>query len=402
MKNVKAITLEAGEILYHQGDSTRCAYIVASGKMVLFHTEDGVREDCEYRGRGAVLGGLSVLTQKPRYASAQALQKTEVLRISADYILADFDRASPLLRACFETSILFSARVKDRADRPIGQIPTTQTAVRGADAIIERYRLEIDILSGIENGEFSMVYQPIVTMDTGTIVGFEALMRWLHPERGQVPPDQFIPVAEDIGVIGKLTGVALTHSCQTLATLQDALLIDYPLFASVNISGHDIARPGFAETMAIILDTNDITPEQIKLEVTETAVIPNNSAVIDNLNAIKLLGCGLSIDDFGTGYSNLAHLKSLPLSTLKIDRCFAGDAYCNTVSGSIVSMLVGLGAALDVDIIAEGVETADDVKALSDLGCHLAQGYYYHRPAPKAELISILASQSDVTLTMRR
>ena len=401
MQPVKEINLKTGDVLYEQGDSNDCAFVVASGEVIMYFTEDGTRHDCERRGPGSVLGSLSVLTKQPRYVSAQAVEDTIVFRISAEHILNDFDRVGPLLRTCVETSISFNARLKTAKTRaqvpaeliPSKVVPKTSAAVDHADAIIERYRFEIDILKGIEAGQFFMVYQPIVTMDTGATIGFEALMRWQHPERGFVPPDHFIPVAEDLGVIGALTDIALEQTCDTLHQLQQAIATDAPLFASINVSGHDIARVGFPEVLAHTLDRHHLWPHQVKLEVTETAILPNNPTVIENLAALQSLGCGISIDDFGTGYSNLSHLKTLPLSALKIDRAFAGDAHCNEVSGSIVAMLVGLGDSLGVDIVAEGVETAEDVKVLSGLGCTYAQGYYYHRPAPKEELMTLLSTQ---------
>ncbi|WP_296417347.1 EAL domain-containing protein [Pseudooctadecabacter sp.] len=392
MQPVGLVALRAGDVLYEQGDHNTDAFVVASGEVVMFRTEQGKRYDCETRGRGAVLGGLSVLTNHPRYVGAQAVTDTIVFRVAASHILNDFDAISPLLRACVETSIAFNARLSSVSSDTAAAPPAATPKVKNADDLIERYKFEIDLLRSIAKSEFSMVYQPIVTLQTGDIVGFEALMRWCHPERGFVPPDQFITVAEDLGVIGSLTEFALVETCKTLNKIKGTRQSDRDFFASINISGHDVARPGFAAQLTDILSRHDIAPNLIKLEVTETAFVPDNEDVLDNLHGIQGLGCGLSIDDFGTGYSNLAHLKTMPLSALKIDRAFAGDAHCNRVSGSIVSMLVGLGTALNVDIVAEGVETEVDVKALSDLGCSLAQGFYFHRPANGQDLLGLLGA----------
>lgn len=390
MQPVGLVALRAGDVLYEQGDSNADAYVIASGEVVMYRTEDGQRFNCETRGRGAVLGGLSVLTNCPRYVGAQALTDIVVFRVSSDHILTDFDNVSPLLRACVETSIAFNARLASVTNDNTPSLPVAKAKVQNADDLIERYKFEIDLLRSIAKSELTMVYQPIVTLQTGDIVGFEALMRWTHPDRGFVSPDRFITVAEDLGVIGSLTEFALNETCKTLNKIDTAQQRRVPCFASINISGHDVARPGFAAQLADILSRHNIPPELIKLEVTETAFVPDNEDVLDNLHGIQSLGCGLSIDDFGTGYSNLAHLKTMPLSALKIDRAFAGDAHCNRVSGSIVSMLVGLGSALNVDIVAEGVETDVDVQTLSDLGCSLAQGYYFHRPTERKDLLSLL------------
>ncbi len=388
--SIQTIHLSAGEILYSKGDIAKDVYVIAQGQMAMFHSNDEIQHTYEIREQGGVLGALSILTGFPRHVGTRAITDVTLFKIHPDQILRDFDRIDPLLRECIETAITFNHRLLEGAPPNHDGRNTPKERRDAAKLVLEKYSFEVDLLNSIASNDFSMVYQPIVTLQTADVVGFEALMRWTHPTRGFVPPDIFIAVAEQMGVIGSLTELAMTQSCLTLQELQKRSGGKRRYFASVNISGHDVARKGFADQLAYILDDHDIAPEQIKLEVTETAIIPNTQTVADNLAAFQSLGCGLSIDDFGTGYSNLAHLKSLPLSALKIDRAFAGDAHKNHVSCSIVSMLVSLGHALNVDIVAEGVETDDDVKALSDLGCNFAQGYFFHRPASKDDLIHLL------------
>lgn len=391
MRPITTLHLKAGDILYSQGDRATDVYIIASGKMEVYHDEQSDDFETDIRQTGDILGELAILTGLPRQVNARALNDTTLFKITSSQIQHEFTLVDPLLRACVETSITFNQRLLEAQNFTSESRPQQLEAAE----VLEKVKFEVDLINSIEACEFSMVYQPIVLLNSAEVVGFEALMRWTHPERGFVPPDTFISVAENLGVIGLLTNFALSQSCQTLKKLQEQNGRERPFFASVNISGHDIGRKGFADNLAFILDENDIAPEQIKLEVTETAIIPKNKTAIDNLVAFKKLGCGLSIDDFGTGYSNLAHLKSLPLSTLKIDRAFAGDASNNHVSGCIVSLLVNLGAALGVDIIAEGVETVDDVRTLSNLGCSLAQGYYFYRPSSQVDLLDLLSPDKD-------
>ena len=207
VKQVEEIHLKAGEILYHRGDTNRCAFVVASGEIMLFETVDGVRRDCERRGSGSVLGGLSVLTGAARYASAQATTDTTLYKISDRHILEDFERVGPLLRACVETSITFNARLNAPHAPAPHDIPEAITPLRDNQAILDRYKFEIDLENALMNGEFFMVYQPIVRLDTAQIVGFEALMRWNQPDRGAVRPDIFIKAAEDLGIIRNLTDI---------------------------------------------------------------------------------------------------------------------------------------------------------------------------------------------------
>lgn len=396
MKPVELITLQPGEMLYRQGDHNKDAYIVAAGDVVLFRTFGSERREYEIRGSGSVIGELSVLTDNPRSVNVQAKTHVQLIKVPASQINASYETTNPLLRTCIDTAISFTAQLTAMDAKPSHPPPRSTATLTNAADVIDKYQFEIDLLESIENGNFSMVYQPIVTLQSGQIVGFEALMRWNHPTRGFVPPDHFITAAEDMGVIETLTLFALEQSCETLTDIARHAPHQVPIFASINVSGHDVARPGFYTQMADILDAYNIAPSQIKLEVTETAIMPDNEDVLDNLMGLEALGCGLSIDDFGTGYSNLAHLKSIPMTALKIDRAFAGDAHSNPVSSGIVAMLVGLGAALEVDIVAEGVETDADVDALSDLGCSYAQGYFFYRPIDRDDLLTLIGNQNGL------
>ena len=374
------ILLQPGEVLYHQGDTNDCGYILESGEIVLFATIDGRRVDTERRGPGSILGELSILTGKPRAVSVEAVTPARLFRIPADQILHRFGKLDPVLRACIETSISFTATFSQRASDDQGEAPLAQSTLRNSDELIALFELERDMIEGLDNGEFRMHYQPIVHLEDGQIAGFEALMRWIHPTQGFIPPDRFIAVAEMTDSISKLTDFALIETCAALARMRALNPATRSLFASINISGADMGRPEFIDFLSHTLDLHGLNPQDVKLEVTETALVPDSPHAENNLKRLKDFGCGLSIDDFGTGYSNLAYLKELPLTALKIDRAFAGDAHANAVSHSIVKMLIGLAQELDVDIVAEGLETGEDVDTLRRLGCGLAQGYFFDKP----------------------
>lgn len=239
-----------------------------------------------------------------------------------------------------------------------------------------------------------MLYQPIVDVQDNSIVAFEALMRWVHPTMGFIPPDRFIKVAEATGSIKGLTEFALLETFRALQRLKINGDVASGLFASVNVSGRDIARPEFVTFLEFALEQHQLQPGEVRLEVTETALITDMDIAGDNLARLRALGCGLSIDDFGVGYSNFAYLKSLPITSLKIDRAFTEDAATNAVSHSIVRLLLLLGHDMGVDIIAEGVETKEGLATLQDLGCRYAQGYYFHKPMPESDLAKLLCGPS--------
>jgi|GEM_PF-2190396 len=390
--SVVEVNLQKGELLYQQGDPNDSAYIVESGEILLFDHVNGKRVDRERRRAGSVLGETSILTGKPRAVSVEAVVATRLYRISAEDILTQFAQLDPILRSCVETTIDFVARI-NQPNPQNDQVPVAPSTLRDSQKIIERFRFELDISKGLKTGQFYMAYQPIVALQSGEVRGFEALMRWQHPELGTIPPDRFIDVAERMGSVGQLTEFALIEACAALRQLID--ISGRELFASINVSGQDVDRPGFVDFLQHVFDRYGVSPKQIKLEVTETALVPDSPSASANLDQMRALGCGISIDDFGTGYSNLGYLKALPLTAIKIDRAFAGDAVQNAVSRSIVRLLVGLGHELGVDVIAEGLETQDDVDLLRQIGCVFAQGYFFYKPMALPEFIKILGSDQS-------
>lgn len=219
-------------------------------------------------------------------------------------------------------------------------------------------------------------------------------MRWEHPTLGNVPPFRFIGVAEEMGSIDRLTEFAIDEACAALSRLRPKHHDREEFYMSVNISGKDVVRDGFVDYVAHTLDRHDLDGCALRLELTETALIEGPDLAARQLTQLRKLGCGISIDDFGTGYSNLAYLKKLPLTVLKIDRAFAGDAHKNAVSRSIVRMLVGLALEMKVDVVAEGLETPDDVDTMLQLGCRYGQGYYFSKPIPEATLLDLIVSSN--------
>lgn len=385
LKSVTEVKLNTGDILYREGDPNDCAYVIETGEILLYNEVNGERVECERRGAGSILGETSVLTGQPRAVTVEAISPCIAYRISAEDILTRLEALDPILRACFDTTVDFVTRFfgQDKEE----QTPFAPSTLHNAHKLIEKFRFELDIEKGLDQGEFSLVFQPIIELANNRMVGFEALMRWCHPRLGNIPPDRFILVAEEMGSIGRLTDYALQQACMVLQHIRTKSSHESDLFASVNISGVDMARDNFSESLKQVLDKNDLDPKNLKLELTETALLPNVKNTTENFEQIRHLGCGISIDDFGTGYSNLVYLKSLPLTAIKIDRAFTNDVRTNPFSRGIIKMLVGLGSDLNVDIVAEGLESKEDVKVVHDLGCRFAQGYYFSAPVSESEII---------------
>lgn len=396
MSSVAEINLTAGETLYREGDADDFAYVVERGEIILYQERDGVRTDIEVRGAGAVVGELSVLSGHPRRVTAAARTACKVYCISSSSIRSRFERLDPILRACIDTSIDFIEMLAKQISNSAHDIRVGKNALREPDTLIEQFRLETDMAKGLATQQFSMVFQPILAFPHHNICGFEALMRWDHPQIGRVPPDQFIKVAEKMGSIKPLTEFAITESCAAFARFRALTGCPPDLFASINISGQDIGRPDFVTFLEFALEANDLDPSHIQLELTETALISDLAVADKNFARLRALGCGIAIDDFGTGFSNFAQLGRLPITSLKIDKSFTQDALDSSVSRSIVKLMIGLGNDLGVDVIAEGLETAEGVALLQQMGCGMAQGYFFHKPLSEDKMTDLLSQSGPV------
>jgi diguanylate cyclase (GGDEF)-like protein len=264
------------------------------------------------------------------------------------------------------------------------------TAMRAG--VVHRVATETALRRAVERGELCAAYQPIVTVAGRSIVGAEALVRWRHPDEGMVPPDRFIPVAEESGLIVPVGRWVLHEACRQGALWAAEGTGDPDaFFVSVNLSARQLTHPDLVEDVAEALGTSALHPASLCLEITETAVMEDVRTVASVLGRLKELGVRLAIDDFGTGYSSLAYLKRFPIDVLKIDRAFMEGLGVGGEDAAIVAAMVRLADALGLLVIAEGLETAGQLAELQRLGCWGAQGYYLSPPAPPSAFADFLA-----------
>jgi diguanylate cyclase (GGDEF)-like protein/PAS domain S-box-containing protein len=247
-----------------------------------------------------------------------------------------------------------------------------------------RLEIESDLHRALARSEFRVYYQPTVLVSDGTMTGVEALVRWEHPERGLVPPADFIGVAEETGLIVPIGAWVLEEACHQLKRWQDQGA--QPLTMSVNLSACQLRSPHIVSDVASVLDRAGVTPGNICLEVTESVVMADAMAGVALLRSLKALGVKLAIDDFGTGYSSLSYLRQFPVDVLKIDRSFVAEVGRDAETTAIITAVIHLAQALNLETVAEGVETAEQRLQLQMLGCQRAQGYYWSRPLPGDEL----------------
>jgi len=249
---------------------------------------------------------------------------------------------------------------------------------------------ETDLRYAIESGQLELYYQPIISLDAMVLSGFEALVRWNHPIRGLVPPDEFISVSEATGLIVPMTIQILNKACRQLSEWQQRWSGSGPLTMNVNISGKHFAEGDLITQIKTVLDETGIYPAHLKLEITESAVMENAEHTISILNQIKNTGVRLSIDDFGTGYSSLSYLHRFPIDTLKIDRSFVSTMEDGMENGEIVKAVIALASALNLNVVAEGIESISQLHQLRVLGCEYGQGYLFSRPRPANEIELLL------------
>ena len=259
---------------------------------------------------------------------------------------------------------------------------------------IERQSLEEDLRYAIERRELALHYQPKLNLATGAIIGAEALIRWRHPRRGLVPPGQFIPIAEDCGLIVPIGRWVLREACRQMRAWQLAGLA--PLCVAINISAVELRAPDFVSSVRTMLTETGLEPRYLELELTETGLMEDSRLIkesrsfADVLKELKEIGVLLALDDFGTGYSSLSHLKRFPIDTLKIDRSFVRDLTTDEDDAGIVTAVIGMGKSLHMRVVAEGVETREQLAMLQEYGCPQGQGYYFSRPVPAVEFGHLL------------
>jgi len=261
------------------------------------------------------------------------------------------------------------------------------------DRAVSRLQVETDLRNAVQDGAFVLDYQPIIALDDGHIAAFEALVRWRHPTRGTVNPAEFIQVAEDTGMIVPIGRLTLVESCRQMVEWQRRFGAAAPGAICVNLSSRQFAAPNLAQEIETILRQTGLSAASLKLEITETAFIGDVQAAQITVNRLRDIGVEWSLDDFGTGYSSLSHLHQLRVNTLKIDRSFVNRIGDGNGGAEMVRAIVTLAHNLAMDVVAEGVETAEQAGRLRALGCEYAQGFFFAKPMNAADVDRLIAAQ---------
>jgi EAL domain-containing protein (putative c-di-GMP-specific phosphodiesterase class I) len=258
---------------------------------------------------------------------------------------------------------------------------------------LARLALESSLRHALDRNEFQLHYQAKINLGTSRMTGMEALLRWRHPDLGMVPPAQFIPIAEEIGLIGSIGQWVIRTACQQNKAWQDRGFP--PMRVAVNLSARQFNDENLVESISAILEETRMDPACLELEITESMIMHNVGTTMRKLTALGSAGIRIAIDDFGTGHSSLAYLKRFPIDTLKIDRSFVSDLTRNTEDQTITATIITMGKSLDLTVVAEGVETKEQLDFLRARGCDEFQGYYAHKPMPADEFAQLLQIEMD-------
>jgi len=384
----------AGDLIFSEGENGNFAYIVEEGEVEIWTELHGDRRVLNVLKPGSLFGELALVDSKPRSASVSALSDCILSVVTPEQVNQRIDTADPILRLLLLV-VMSHFRSESSNFRGIDEpSPALDAALNKAklslkeritDAV-DLIRLEGEIQEAIAQGQFRLVYQPIVFMDDLRIEGFEALIRWQSPKRGFVPPDRFIGVAEATDLIIPIGQWVIEQGLKDLKTFHEQLNAD--LLMSFNIVGRQTDAEDFVPWLLATVAQYDTTPDKVKLEIIERTLFSSDGSApwIENCRS---QGFALVLDDFGTGYSSLQYLNEYKIDRVKIDKSFVDGLGTNNNSESICSAILQLSHALGMTVVAEGIETQEQLEILQSLGCDYGQGYFFARPLTFDQVIAL-------------
>ena len=379
MVSAYRVELQPNEHLFHEGDEPTTAFLIESGTLRITARRDGMPVVLGDLSTGALVGEMAVLDDSPRSATATALDLCVLTPIDRAQFAERLSSADPVVRALLLSQL---SRYRTALAQFTGHAPSESVVAEApADGdsanALDKIRLESQLRNALEGGQLEIRLQPILDLATDRIAGFEALTRWTHPERGVVSPADFIKLAEETSLIIPIGEYVLREVCGALQRFSDMPEDERP-FIALNVSGRELEDANFVTRVLAQLRVHNVLPRQLKLEITESLIL-DYAKVAGLIAHSHRVGIKVALDDFGTGYSSLGHLHKLAFDTLKIDQGFIrqlDDPRCMAIVRAVVSMAGALGC----DIVAEGVETEEQLAQLKALGCEYAQGYLVGKP----------------------
>ena len=396
-ENLERSTYQPGEVIFEEGSKGDCAYLIESGKVEISIIRDNIYLSVCILSEGDLFGEMALIDNDVRTASAKAIEETCLIRFYRDLIETKLTKTDPVIKYLLRLVLKRFRSMHYRLSRSDLLTPETDEKKSDGDLnvtqqnMVQHIRIGSDIKGALKRDEFEVYYQPIIAIKDEQLAGFEALIRWEHPELGLIAPNQFLGVMEDSELIFPVSIWIAERACHDLNEISEEYnkISGSPatLFVGINISANQLVNAGHMAELANIFHSSGIDPACIKLEVTETLLIDELEQARQVLFTFRDQGFRVSLDDFGTGFSSLTHLQKFPVDDIKIDRSFISRMLSENSSMQIVKAAIDLAKTLELEVVAEGVETREEVDQLIELGCSYCQGYYYAKPLSLTEAI---------------
>lgn len=383
----KQVKILKDEILFQMGDQADCAYVIDSGKVQVYVVKNQVETKLAEIRKGEIFGEMALIDNSPRSACVRALEDTVLNVITKEQLLQRYSSADSVMQLLLKVMM---NRVRKNNSTLI-QATSSTDEIKGQEEAyfsdaLENIRLENRLHEALQKEEFEMFYQPIVDMSVHKIIGCEALIRWKDPVNGYISPDKFIDFLETSPLMIPV-GLWIFDRCfKDLKPLIEQFGSDFVM--SINVSGNQFTHPDFLKHLEQLTWKHQVNPQNIKLEMTER-VMMDGTVAIDILGQCQNKGFHISIDDFGTGFSSLQYLSQMPVNYLKIDKSFVSKITKDNKAYAVVKSIIFMAQALGMDIIAEGVETADEREALINMGAHFVQGWLYSKALPLDQFLKL-------------
>ena len=378
--------IPAGSTIFAENDPPTTAFLIERGEIEVSTVQRGERTILGHLGPGMLLGEMAVIDDSPRTATARALTDCVLTPIDRRQFAERLAAADPVVRALLMSQL---TRYRSALATLTGDEPAA-VAIDGApraDAggALDKIRLESELRAALERGELDVRLQPIEEIESGHIAGYEALMRWHHPERGWVSPAEFIRLAEETSLILPIGDYMLGRACDALVAFRSRGVKPLP-FIALNVSGRQVDDAALVDRMLVELGKRNLPADRLKIEITESLVL-DNARVAELLARCHAAGMHVALDDFGTGYSNLGPLLTLDFDQIKLDQSFV-RALDKPRGIAMVGVIVAMANALGCNLVAEGVEKREQREALHHLGCRYAQGWLVGKPQTLAEALN--------------
>ncbi|UOF02040.1 EAL domain-containing protein [Bdellovibrio bacteriovorus] len=395
----QSVDIHKDQIIFSEGDAGDCAYIIEKGRVLVYISKDKEEIPLTILGEGEIFGEMSLIDNQNRSASVRALEDVRLAIVTKQQVLERVSTADKVVQLLMR--VLLKRLRRKNLNTPAGtkmsevEFENSGAGDDGTQGALDQIKLENQIFQAFQNKEFELFYQPIVNLKTKQVMGCEALLRWNSPVHGLISPNLFIDVIENSSMVIPIGHWIINQALKDLKTIQDQLrdakktkLAD-DFMMSINISGRQFTHSDFVNNLEDLREKHDLQTKNIKLEMTER-VMMDGAIALESLNQCRNQGYAISIDDFGTGFSSLQYLTQMPISFLKIDRSFVMKVLSDPKSKAVVSSIIHLAHAMDLEIIAEGIENNEESLVLETLGARYGQGYLFSKPVDLGRFLKLI------------